>query len=188
MITLDELNRLNPHSYELNHSIHHYWESFCNGQYEECMKCTYPGIFKKFPKKKMLQAMKQVFQNKELIMSADVAEIDGISKIIETDKGSYCAIDYTLLMSLQYNDDLQATDEQEKKEDRKMFMLSVFEAQYGKDNTWYDEITKSYCFHQKNKIIAIKDDDYPQWSFISYNDNPYIRKIIPKEVFIILGL
>jgi hypothetical protein len=190
MITLAELNRLYPHAQEINHSIHHYWELFCNSKYEECVNCTYPGIFKTFPKKKMVKAMEQAFHNPALTMSADIAEIDSISKIIETDRGAYCAIDYTLLMALQFTEDLVSPDEHdlEKKREKKKFLLAAFEAQYGKDNIWHDEITKSYCFYLKNKIIAIKDNEYPEWSFITFNEHPFVREFIPNEVFIILEL
>ena len=190
MITLADLNRLYPHSQELNHSVHHYWDLFCNGRYEECVDATYPGIFKKLPKKKMLQAMEKAFHNNDLMMTADIAEIDGISKIIETDRGTYCAIDYTLLMSLKFVEDQQYEDEDEPavKTSKRKFMLSAFEAQYGKKNIWHDDITNSYCFYIKNKIIAIKDDHSPHWSFITFNDHPFVREFVPKEVFIILAL
>lgn len=188
MVSIDELNKINPDNPELNARIYKYLDLFCKGDYEQCLNATYPPFFKKFPREIMLEKMKETLENDELIMSADLVTIDHIGKIIEADNGGYCRIDYTLLTAIQFRDDQQSTNESEteKQKDRKAFILNAFEAQYGKENIWFDDITKSYCFYIKNRMIAIKDEFSPAWAFLTLTDNPLIEDFVPKNILIVL--
>ncbi len=188
MVSIDELNKINPDNPELNARIYKYLDLFCKGDYERCLNATYPPFFKKFPREIMLEKMKETFENEELTMSADLVTIDHIGKIIEAGSGSYCRIDYTLLTAIQFRDDRQSIDEYEteKQKERKEFILTAFEAQYGKENIWFDDITKSYCFHIKNKMIALKDEFSPAWTFLTLTDNPIMEEFVPKNVLIVL--
>jgi len=188
MVSIDELNSLNPDNPDLNARIYKYLDLFCKGEYEQCLDATYPPFFKTFPRDIMLQKMNEAFENEDLTLSTDLVAIDDIGKVIETDSGSYCSIDYTLLTAIQFKDE-EAPDEYgaEKLESKKQFMIDAFEAQYGKENIWFDDITKSYCFHIKSKMIALKDEFSPEWTFLTLADHPIIEEFVPKDVLIILN-
>jgi len=188
MVSIDELNKINPDNSGLNARIYKYLDFFCKGEYEQCLDATYPLFFKKFPREIMLEKMKQAFENEDLIMSTDLVTIDDIGKVIETDDGSYCSINYTLLTAIQFRNERPVDeDEAERLESKKEFMINAFEAQYGKENIWFDDITKSYCFHIKNKMIALKDEFSPEWTFLTLVDHPMIGEFVPKDVLIILN-
>ena len=55
-----------------------------------------------------------------------------------------------------------------------------------RENIWFDDITKSYCFHIKNKMIAVKNELSPAWTFLTLIDNPIMEEFVPKNVLIVL--
>lgn len=188
MVSIEELNKINPDNPGLNARIYKYLDLFCKGEYEQCLDATYPPFFKKFPREIMLEKMKQAFENEDLIISTDLVTIDDIGKIIETDSGSYCSIHYTLLTAIQFRNERPVDEyEAERLESKKEFMINAFEDQYGKENIWFDDITKSYCFHLKSKMIALKDEFSPDWTFLTLADHPMIEEFVPKNVLIVLN-
>lgn len=188
MVSFDELNSISPDTPELNARIVQYFDFYCEGKFDKCFDCTYPAFFKKYPRKFLLKKMKETLNNDAMIMSNDLATIDFISKVVETESGSYCRIDYTLLIAIQYLEDKHPVDdyEEKKQKSKKKFILPALEAQYGKKNVWFDEITKSYCIHVKNRVIALKDEISPEWTFLTLTDHPVVKEFIPNDVFIVL--
>ena len=189
MVSLSELEIINPSVPDLNKRILYYMEYYFKREYKRCIDYTYPGLLDKIPKKKMLAVMKKVFNNKDIIFNTDLVSFDNFSRIVETNEGSYCRIDYTILMALQFTKDLDPNNDltRKRKDSKKEFMLSIFKAQYGDDNMWHDEITNSYCFHVTNRILAIKDEISPEWTFMMFTEHPMIESLIPRSVFIILN-
>ena len=66
-------------------------------------------------------------------------------------------------------------------------MLSMYQAQYGKDNAWFDEITKSFCIHIRNKLLAIRKDEVSDWYFMMLTEHPLTTELIPSSVLLILN-
>lgn len=189
MPDIDELEKMNPDHPELNQRIRTYWEYFFAGAFKSCLDYIYPPLLEKIPRKNMLTAFKRMFGKKSMQISMDLATIDRISKVVEADEGDFCRIDYTLLMAIQFSNDQKigkpATEARKKK--KREFMLSMYQAQYGKKNAWFDDITMSYCVHVKNKLLAIRNQHAPEWSFMMLTEHPLTTDLIPASVLLILN-
>lgn len=189
MLSYKELEELNPHNPELNKQIYAYWKSFFSGDFKTCLNYTYPPLLEKIPRKRMLEALKRTFKKKSQTISIDLTTIDKISKLVETNEGEYCRIDYTMLMAIQYKTDQQINlpKTEAKKKKKREFILALYKEQYGEENAWFDEITKSYCVYVKNKVLAIRDAEAKEWSFMMMTEHPLTEELIPKSVLIILN-
>lgn len=189
MPDIDAIEKMNPDHPELNHRIRAYWEYFFTGAFKSCLDYIYPPLLEKIPGKNMLAAFKKLYGQKSIRVSMDLATIDSFSKVVEANEGDFCRIDYTLLMAIQFSNDQKtgkpATEARKKK--KRQFMLSMYQAHYGKENVWFDDITMSYCVHVKNKLLAIRNDYAPDWSFMMLTEHPITAELIPASVLLILN-
>ena len=63
----------------------------------------------------------------------------------------------------------------------------MYQAQYGKENAWFDEITKSFSIHISNKLLAIRKDESSDWYFMMLSEHPLTAELIPASVLLILN-
>lgn len=189
MLSFAEIQALNPAYPDLNKRIHAYWDRFFSGDYKGCLDYIYPPLLEAIPRKRMLEGLKKAFTRKSQTITIDLTTIDEISKVVEADEGDYCRIDYTMLMAIQFKTDQQVNlpKTEAKKKKKREFILAAYKAQYGDENAWFDEITKSYCIYVKNKLLAIRDKHSQDWSFMMLTDHPLTKQLIPKSVLIILN-
>lgn len=189
MLTDSELEELNPGNPGLNKRVLRYWELFFSGDFKKCLDYVYPPLLERIPRKRMLEALNRTFKRKSVTISTDLAMIDKVSKVVETDEGDYCRIDYTMLMAIQFKTDQKTGSAamEKKKKNKQEFILSGYKARYGEDNAWFDEITKSYCVYVKNKLLAIRDAAVKEWSFMMLTEHQVTETLIPKSVLIILN-
>ncbi len=189
MITYAELEDMNPANPELNKRIYAYWKSFFAGDFKSCLNYIYPPLFERIPRKRMLDILNRTFKKKSVTISTDLATVEKISKVVEADEGDYCRVDYTMLMAVQFKSDrkeyLPKTEAKKKKE--RAFVLMMYKEQYGEENAWYDEITKSYSIYIKNRLLAIKDTAVKEWSFMMLTEHALTEELIPESVLIILN-
>lgn len=189
LISLQELETLHPDKTGLNQRIHAYWQDFFSGNFKSCLNYIYPPLLEKIPRKKILEGFNRTFKRKSITITTDLATIDSFSKMVEADEGDFCRIDYTMLMAVQFSADqktgLPKTEARKKK--RQEFMLSMYQAQYGKENAWFDEITKSFSIHISNKLLAIRKDESSDWYFMMLSEHPLTAELIPASVLLILN-
>ncbi len=137
----------------------------------------------------MLETFNRTFKKKSISITTDLATIESFSKMVEADEGDFCRIDYTMLMAVQFSSDqktgLPKTEKRKKK--RQEFILSMYQAQYGKENAWFDEITKSFSIHIRNKLLAIRKDEASDWYFMMLTEHPLTAELIPASVLLILN-
>jgi hypothetical protein len=76
-------------------------------------------------------------------------------------------------------------NEKERAEKKTLFLQS-FRAAYGRKQFWFEELTQSYCFHKKNSMIAIENEQSPQWTFLTYQPGAAMEMFIPKSVCLLL--
>jgi hypothetical protein len=189
MTDFAELEKLNPGQPALNQRIQTYLNHFFSGSFKSCLDFIYPPLLEKIPKKNILAAFKRIYGGKSMTISTDLASLDQFSKIVETEEGDFCRIDYTMLMAVQFNTDKKTASPktEARKKKKREFMLTMYQAQYGKENAWFDEITMSYCIHIQNKLLAIRNGLSPDWSFMMLTEHPITTELIPASVLLILN-
>lgn len=179
------IEQLCAHVPGLGKRVQDFLESFLGADYDGCLLLTYPKLFEMVPREFMRQKIMETFHNEDMDMSMDLVSIDKVGNLVDHEKGEFVKIDYTVLMAIRFKEDMSKPLEEEKAGSKKKFMLDAFEAQYGRENIWFEETTKSYCFHVKNHMVAIQDKHSPQWTFLTLKKGPVMKKFLPDDVRII---
>jgi hypothetical protein len=162
-----------------------FYTSFFNEDYDGCLLLTYPRIFNLMPKEAMRQKLMETFHNPDMDIHMDLVTIDKVGQVIEHEEGRFVKIDYTVLMAISFTEDKEGNSTKKKARGKKEFLLKAFEAQYGKKNIWYEETTKSYCFHVSNHMAAIEDSDSPKWTFLTLKKGPMMEVFLPDDIRVI---
>lgn len=162
-----------------------FYESFFSEDYDGVLLLTYPRLFNIMPKEAMRKKLLETLHNEDTDVMMDLVTIDKVGKIVDHEEGRFVKLDYTLLMAVRFKADLTENLKKKKPKKKKEFLLSLFEAQYGKKNSWFEETTRSYCFHVKNSMVAIEDSDSPQWTFLTIKKGPMMEIFLPDDVRIL---
>jgi hypothetical protein len=179
------LGQINPYNTGLNKRIAYYLHSMEQEDYDGILLLTYPGIFELVPQNLLREKIIETFRDEEMKISMDVFDINKIGNLIEANEGSYVRVDYTLLMSLRLK--VEPEEPEEKRQERKSSFLRNFQIAYGHQNTWFEENTQSYCFHKRNSMVAIRDHQSPEWTFLTLQPgSPILEKFLPLPVRLLL--
>lgn len=180
-----KLEELCAHVPGLAKRLGQFFESFFAEDYDGILLLTYPCLFNLLPKEKMRQKLYETFHGQDMKVSMDLVTIDKAGRLIDHSEGRFVKLDYTLLMSVRFKEDEQVNLKKKKAKSKKQFMLQLFEAQYGKENSWFEETTRSYCFHVKNSIVAIEDEYSPHWTFLTLKRGLMMEAFLPDDVRIL---
>ncbi len=182
---MDEVEKMATHVPGLGKRLKQFYECFFAEDYDGVLLLTYPNLFNLVPKKVMRKQLHDTLHNNTLDLTCDLLQIDKIGQLIEHDKGEFVKLEYTMLMAVRFRADETVNLKKKKYQEKKAFMLSIFEEQYGKKNIWFDETTRSYCFYKKNCMVGIRDDVSPHWTFITIKKGPMMEAFLPDDVRII---
>lgn len=180
MQTLAQLLERFPAQPDLAKRLWFFLEAMTQEDYDGILLLTYPAIFDVVPKAVMREKIMASFDDDETSIAIDSFEIDDIGPLLAYDAGHYVQVFYTALMSLRLQEDAEA--DEERRQERKAFLLRMFKAFYGDGNIWYEENTGRYCIYHKKSVIGILDDRSPQWTFLSYQPGSELDRFIPSEV------
>jgi hypothetical protein len=180
-----ELEPLCRHVPGLGKRLEQFYESFFGEDYDGILLLTYPRIYNLMPKAAMREKIYEAFHNPDTDVNRDLVTIDRVGKLVDHEEGRFVKIDYTLLMAVRFKADLKENSKKKRAKQKKEFLLAAFEEKYGKENIWFEETTMSYCFHVKNAMVAIEDEDSPQWTFLTIKKGPMMEIFLPDEVRII---
>jgi hypothetical protein len=179
------LNDLCSHIPGLAKRLGQFYESFFTEDYDGILLLTYPRLYNLVPKERMREKLYETFHNKEMDVTMDMVTMDKVGKLVDHNEGRFVKIDYTLLMAVRFKEDMNANLKKKKAKSKKQFMLQLFEERYGKENSWFEETTRSYCFHVKNSLVGIEDEVSPHWTFLTIKKGPMMEAFLPDEVRIL---
>jgi hypothetical protein len=180
MQTLVELLERFPDHPDLSKRLYFFLEAMMEEDYDGILLLTYPAIFDVVPKSVMREKLMATFEGDETTIAIDSFEIDDIGSVLQFDAGQYVQVFYTALMSLHLHEDEEG--DEERKQERKTFLLRMFKAFYGEENIWFEVTTGRYCFYQQKSVIGILNDRSPQWTFLSYQPGSELDRFIPSIV------
>ena len=180
-----ELENLCSHIPGLAERLNNFYESFFSEDYDGVLLLTYPRLFNIMPKEAMRQKILETFHNEDTDINMDLLTIDKVGKLVDHEEGRFVKIEYTVLMAFRFKADLQENLKKKKPKKKKEFLLALFEEKYGKENSWFEETTRSYCFHVKNAMVAIEDCDSPKGTFLTIKKGPMMEVFLPDEVRIV---
>lgn len=180
MSSLQQLIDRFPEHPDLSKRLYFFLEAMMKEDYDGIMLLTYPAIFDVVPKAVMREKLMATFEGDETTIAIDSFEIDSIGAVIEHNTSRYVQVFYTSLMALHLVE--EEGDSEERKQERKAFLLRMFKAFYGEENIWFEATTGRYCFYQQKSVIGILNDRSPQWTFLSYSPGSELDRFIDAEV------
>ncbi len=181
----DEIDKLTADIPGLGKRLKQFYECFFAEDYDGVLLLTYPNLFNLVPKSAMREKLHEALHNESLDITCDLLQIDKIGQLVEHDEGDFVKLDYTILMAIRFKADEAANLKKKRQQQKKAFFLTAFEEQYGKENIWFDEATRSYCFYKQNCMVAIRDEVSPHWTFLTIKKGPMMETFLPDEVRII---
>lgn len=118
-------------------------------------------------------------------MKIQNSKIGTITTIIQSDTNYHALVDYSfeMVMPLDTEDQKEeGKDDEELSEDN--FIVESMKAQYGEDNVKYNEDKTALIINVSNRMLAIKTEIFPTWTFITFSDaqKPILEKIVPESI------
>jgi hypothetical protein len=146
-------------------------------EFEQIMNYIYPKLFTIAPREQLADYMRASFQgNDEIEMQLDSMKTGTISQPISYQQGLYRKVNYSMILKMRVKDENPV-----KKADTSL--LRLFQAQYGKENIRYDEVTGFYTIRIQTSMIAIKDETSPEWTFLNFKpEDALVVRLLPKQV------
>lgn len=144
-------------------------------QFEKLMDYIYPKVFTIAPKEQLVQVFKESFAgNDDMSMEMDSLRTGTISSQVTIGDGSYYLICYSMLIRIKITNE---------KADGNNSMLGLMKSQYGEDNVRHDKATGKYVIIVNTSMVAIKDVQSPQWSFLNFEpDHPLAAQLLDEAV------
>ena len=141
-------------------------------KYDIVLESTYPKVFDIVPKKDMIEAMNQMFDNEQMTITIEKVNPEfTFSEIIVFNDGTYCVIEHNNKMTMKFKEELG--------ESKEFILASLNENMTGYKVT-LDEKTETFTVNGKAKMIAISDKlTNGTWKYINYNgESPMMEKIL----------
>lgn len=146
--------------------------------FSKLMEYVHPKLFKLASKEQMIEVMESSFRgNDDMEIALDSLETGKIYPAFTLQNGTYAKVDYSMLMRMKIKKDSGGYEPVND------MMLSLFRSQYGKDNVRYDEPTQAYVIRIVSVMVAIKDEQSPEWSFLNFKPGDAVmKKLLSQEV------
>jgi hypothetical protein len=151
-------------------------------KYDIVVESTYPKVFDIAPKKDMIEAMNNMFDNEQMKVTIEKVNPEfTFSEIIVIGDGKYCVIEHNNRMTMKFKEKLG--------ESKEFILASLNENMTGYKVT-LDEKTETFTVDGKAKMIAISDKlTNGTWKYINFNgESPMMEQVLGKEVLAKIGL
>lgn len=144
---------------------------------EKVIDYTYPKLFEIVPRKDLLKAMEDGFDNEEVKVQLDSLKVDSLYPIFNIGKDSYAKVQYSMLMLMNYNPGDSTNNEENDR------ILQSLAAAYGEEKVSLDAATGTIRIHVSSPMVAIVDKYAKEWSFVNLKENdPMTDKLFSKEL------
>lgn len=180
-----EVEKMAAHIAGLGKRLRQFYECFFAEDYDGVLLLTYPNLFNLIPKNRMREKLYETLHNDTVDFTCDELKIDKIGDLVSHEEGDFVKLDYTILMALHFKADEHANLKKKRYQQKKTLFLTMFEEKYGKENIWFDEITRSYCIYKKNCLVGFKDEVSLQWTFLTMKKGLMMEAFLPDDVRII---
>jgi hypothetical protein len=148
---------------------------------EKIMDFIYPKLFDIAPRKDILQAMKDGFDNEEVKIEMDSLKVDKIYPVFEIDKGSYAKVTYSMVMVMKVKNTKDSADVNDNAQNE--LIKATMSEKYGVENVRMNDATGVIKIRTASPMVAVKDALAKEWCFVNLNEeDPMINKLFSKEV------
>lgn len=167
---------------EIQVDFTNYLNSIVNMELEKSLNYMPDEFFEIIPKVKMLEAMKQAFDNPSMeieIKNPIILKIDDAQKI---ENKYYSLLTYSSQMNMKINGEGQETEED--KSMRISLTKTAFQETFGSENVVYDEKSGFFEIQSEKDVYGISHDGKTGWKFLvlEKNQKMILEKLLPAQL------
>lgn len=167
---------------EIQVDFTNYLNSIVNMELEKSLNYMPDEFFEIIPKVKMLEAMKQAFDNPSMeieIKNPIILKIDDAQKI---ENKYYSLLTYSSQMNMKINGEGQETEED--KSMRISLTKTAFQETFGSENVVYDEKSGFFEIQSEKDVYGISQDGKTGWKFLvlEKNQKMILEKLLPAQL------
>ena len=167
---------------EIQVDFTNYLNSIVNMELEKSLNYMPDEFFEIIPKVKMLEAMKQAFDNPSMeieIKNPIILKIDDAQKI---ENKYYSLLTYSSQMNMKINGEGQETEED--KSMRISLTKTAFQETFGSENVVYDEKSGFFEIQSEKDVYGISQDGKTRWKFLvlEKNQKMILEKLLPAQL------
>ncbi|WP_405368892.1 hypothetical protein [Nonlabens sp. Asnod2-A12] len=159
-----------------------YLNSIVNMELEKSLDYMPTEFFDIIPKAKMLEVMKQTFNNPDMeidIKNPTILKIDDAQKI---ENKYYSLLTYSSQMDMKINGEEQETEEDKKL--RISMTKTAFQQSFGAENVVYNDTTGFFEIQSQKDVYGISDNGKTGWKFLvlEKNQKVILEKLLPAQL------
>lgn len=167
---------------EIQVDFTNYLNSIVNMELEKSLNYMPDEFFEIIPKVKMLEAMKQAFDNPSMeieIKNPIILKIDDAQKI---ENKYYSLLTYSSQMNMKINSEVEETEED--KSMRISLTKTAFQETFGSENVVYDEKSGFFEIQSEKDVYGISQDGKTGWKFLvlEKNQKMILEKLLPAQL------
>ncbi|MEO9952976.1 hypothetical protein [Nonlabens sp.] len=167
---------------EIQADFTNYLNSIVNMELEKSLDYMPTEFFDIIPKAKMLEVMKQTFNNPDMeidIKNPTILKIDDAQKI---ENKYYSLLTYSSQMNMKINGDGQETEEDKKL--RISMTKTAFQQSFGAENVAYDDKSGFFEIQSEKDVYGISDNGKTGWKFLvlEKNQKAILEKLLPAQL------
>ncbi|WP_405377735.1 hypothetical protein [Nonlabens sp. Asnod3-A02] len=159
-----------------------YLNSIVNMELEKSLDYMPTEFFDIIPKAKMLEVMKQTFNNPDMeidIKNPTILKIDDAQKI---ENKYYSLLTYSSQMDMKINGEEHETEEDKKL--RISMTKTAFQQSFGAENVVYNDTTGFFEIQSQKDVYGISDNGKTGWKFLvlEKNQKVILEKLLPAQL------
>jgi hypothetical protein len=146
--------------------------------FEKVMDYIHPSLFKRAPRKQLVEMFTQTYNNEQMKISIDSASVLAISPVYRLDTALYHKVDYKMKMILIFKDTAIT-----KNESFRNMVIANMEKAFSGGKVIYDAAANKFNISMSSILFAIKDNEKSLWFFLGYDGKqPQLKTLLPQEV------
>ncbi len=140
----------------------------------------YPQVFTFAAREDMKEAIEEIFENEEMIVTMDSLKTGKVYDAIHFEKDQYIKITYSFLMLMTF----KRTEKIQNPEETAKLTAQILKGRYDQDNVLYDSLTSSIKIRTSSSMVAIKNKLSPEWTFLDLENNKSMLSVLLHETII----
>lgn len=163
----------------LNARINSYMQLNRELRFNELMDYVYPTVFTIASREQMSAALKSFFSSPGITVKMDSLALLSVDPVSKFSKGEFTKFDYSMLIRMKLT---QPGMDSTMTNAMLQSIVSSLKTSMNTQDVTYDKDTRFFKVAALKSAIAINDDVSKDWKFISLENNPQIKSIVPAEV------
>ncbi|AZQ42869.1 hypothetical protein [Nonlabens ponticola] len=168
---------------KIESEFNEYLNTIIDKQFEKSTEYLTPEFFNRIPRKILIQAMQETFNNPDVQFEIVNPKILSIDDSIKIDEKYYSLLIYSNEFKVIFNY-AEKDETSERKNLRTKLTLLSLENSFGAGNVAHDQKNDLYTIQSEKKVYAISQDGKDEWKFLvlERDQKATLQKLLPQEL------